>query len=108
MARRSGALTGSERSITLLTSEKIAVVAPMPRASESAAMTEATGVARNVRKAKRRSRMPILRKRELLAVRPLCFHTIADSLSIDLTSQKGDDPRRVAGDCLRQAKVEDF
>ncbi len=50
-----GALTGSARSSRLLTSEKIAVLAPMPSASDSTATRETTGVARSARKARRRS-----------------------------------------------------
>ena len=50
-----GALTGSARSSRLLTSEKIAVLAPMPSASDSAATRETTGVARSARTARRRS-----------------------------------------------------
>jgi hypothetical protein len=44
-----------ERRITvLLTSEKIAVLAPMPSASDTTATTVTTGEARNVRTARRR------------------------------------------------------
>ena len=50
-----GSFTGSARRIKLSTSEKIAVLAPMPRASERMATMETTGVARKARKARRMS-----------------------------------------------------
>ena len=55
--RRLGSATGKVRSNRLLTSEKIAVFAPMPSASDSAATIETTGVARRERTAKRMSCM---------------------------------------------------
>ena len=51
----SGSATGSERSIRLLTSEKIAVFAPMPSASDSTAAMATTGVAISPRSASRMS-----------------------------------------------------
>ena len=53
--RRSGSGTGSVRSRRLLTREKIAVLAPMPRASDRIAMPVTTGAARSTRTATRRS-----------------------------------------------------
>src|SRR5262245_16643710 len=55
MARRAGSATGSARRIRLFTSEKIAVLAPMPSASESTATIETIGVARRARTARRKS-----------------------------------------------------
>ena len=51
----SGCETGSDRRISASTMEKIAVLAPIPSASERMAMSETKGVARSERKALRRS-----------------------------------------------------
>jgi hypothetical protein len=62
LTRRCGSLTGSDRSIKLLTSDKIAVLAPIPKARDSAATTETTGVACSARTAIRTSfirRLPV-------------------------------------------------
>src|SRR2546426_12351862 len=55
VTRRCGSATGSVRRSMLLTREKIAVLAPIPRASERAATPQTIGVARSARRARRRS-----------------------------------------------------
>src|SRR5262249_57096020 len=60
MASREGSATGRVRRSRLLTNEKIAVLAPMPSASESSATTETTGVARSDRNARRTSAMDVI------------------------------------------------
>src|SRR5262249_14342125 len=54
---RSGSCTGRLRSSSALTSEKMAVLAPIPSASDRIATAETTGEARNARAASRRSVM---------------------------------------------------
>ena len=56
-ASRCGSTTGSERSSSALMSEKMAVLAPMPSASDKAATIETMGVARSERTARRTSCM---------------------------------------------------
>src|SRR5258707_15846027 len=53
--RRSGSGNGKGRSKTAFTTVKIAVFAPMPRASERTATPVKTGDRANIRRAKRRS-----------------------------------------------------
>src|SRR4051794_13688055 len=55
MTRRCGSWTGSVRRTTLLTSVNIAVLAPMPSASDSTATAVTAGVAARARTARRRS-----------------------------------------------------
>ena len=55
IARRSGSVYGSGRSSTALTTLKIAVLAPMPRAIVRMAVTVNAGFLRSVRAAKERS-----------------------------------------------------
>ena len=57
ITRRCGSRTGRVRNITLSSSEKIAVFAPMPSASDRMATADTTGVARNERSASRKSDM---------------------------------------------------
>src|SRR6266566_3099297 len=52
---REGSSKGSGRRMTALTTEKIAVLAPMPRASTTMAAAENAGLRRRVRKEKRKS-----------------------------------------------------
>ena len=52
---RLGSVTGSDRRSTWLKSEKMAVLAPMPSASEAMAISTKPGLRRNVLSAKRRS-----------------------------------------------------
>src|SRR5579859_5111790 len=56
----SGCFTGSRRSRTWSTSEKMAVLAPIPAANESTAMTVKRGDLRNSRAAKRSSAQSVL------------------------------------------------
>ena len=62
MASCCGASTGSVRRIRLLRIEKIAVFAPIPRASDRRAMAVTMGVARSARAASRRSGMTLRRR----------------------------------------------
>src|SRR5258707_4373517 len=55
-----GSATGNVRSSRLLTMEKMAVLAPMPSASDRIATSETTGVARSERNARRMSCMVTL------------------------------------------------
>jgi hypothetical protein len=49
MTRRSGSGKGTGRSITALTTEKIAVLAPMPRVNAATAASVKAGLCRNIR-----------------------------------------------------------
>src|SRR5437762_10471565 len=68
VARRCGSATGSARSKRPLTIEKIAVLAPMPSASDSTATVETIGVAFSARTADLRSPISLNRHRQSRAV----------------------------------------
>src|SRR5688500_1615764 len=57
VTRRCGSLTGKARNKRLFTSEKMAALAPMPRARDKTATIDTIGVARRARMASRRSRI---------------------------------------------------
>ncbi len=64
---RSGSCTGRGRKSVASISEKIAVFAPMPSASERMAAADTSGVARSARTASRRSDMPVYRSKTPVA-----------------------------------------
>ena len=73
--RRSGSAYGSGRSSTVLITEKIAVLAPMPRARVRAATIVKAGSLRNMRRPKRMSSARFWIQRTLRASRQFCLES---------------------------------